>query len=419
MTQQACDMVQRERKILSNARQLLTKFRGDETWIPCSLLCSESDEEMFNTEKLYKNVTCGRVSQYTNGSAARFAVNGNLDGDFVLDAHSSSKTGPTHESADEAINGIHEAATAASSATNETVTNSTLPPDSPLIAVTAEPSNNAMHELHDAEMAESNPTHISKHEISPDDPDEANQRHKKTLDMVWPEFSTRSHGRPEYTKDIEVQSTQIGGVPESNAAMSSSKRDNSTEEPGSAAGAEHDLVNHNTPPEAGDSKQEDGEADVDDDTNPRRAPRRMRTRAQAQAAFAPTPSSRAESPESWVPPEIHPLFMIPEPALPDKDFGLPPSEADDTRRVIMMYVQKQEEVVRGSEKMYEGLLEADRKRKTVLEWCKAEGHVGEMSDGEDWYDKEAWGLEDDLRKGHNDEDDDNANQGKKTRGRRA
>jgi len=83
-----------------------------------------------------------------------------------------------------------------------------------------------------------------------------------------------------------------------------------------------------------------------------------------------------------------------------------------------MWVQKQEEVVRGVERLYGGLLMADRMQKVVIKWCKAEGHIGEMSDGEDWYDKEEWGLEEDLKKGQLEEEDETANQGKKTRGRR-
>jgi len=91
--------------------------------------------------------------------------------------------------------------------------------------------------------------------------------------------------------------------------------------------------------------------------------------------------------------------------MPDRDFGLPPSEADETRRLLVTYIQKQEEVVRGHQKIFEGLSRANRHRKMVLEWCKADGHTGEMSDGEDWYDKEHWGLNEDLRKGVHDEDE--------------
>lgn len=151
------------------------------------------------------------------------------------------------------------------------------------------------------------------------------------------------------------------------------------------------------------------------------AQHRMTTRAQAQVASdnATTAPTRSPSPASSISTFVHPLFLVPASAHPDRDFGLPSAEAEDTRRVLMSYVQKQEEVCRGVGKLYEGLLRADRMRKTVLQWCKAEEHVGEMSDGEDWYDKEEWALDEDLKKGHDEEDDEGGNQGKKTRGRRA
>jgi len=41
-----------------------------------------------------------------------------------------------------------------------------------------------------------------------------------------------------------------------------------------------------------------------------------------------------------------------------------------------------------------------------------------MSDGEDWYDKEEWGLEEDLKKGQDEEEEDAATTAKKTRTRR-
>lgn len=421
MVQQACVMVQRERKTLSDAKQLLTKFRGDKTWIPCGLLYSESDEEMFNTEKLYKNLASGRMSQYSNGSAARDVANGSLDDDITLETRLGSKSSIHFNSVSRAVNGIHEGPTAASSiATNETVTNSTLPPDSPMKEAPAELGINATGEVHNVEMAEPEDNTVTKQDSGPGDADEANRRlEKEIVNIVGPEVSIISQERPEDTKDEGMPSAQDAVDHKMDATRAIQQQDESIEGPGPAAGAVDPPVNHNTVPGAEDGKEEDGEANVEDENGSWRAPRRMRTRAQAQAASEPTPSSRDNSPDSWVPRQIHPLFLIPEAALPDKNFGLPPSEADETRRMLMMYVQKQEEVCRGAEKIYDGLLEADRKRKTVFKWCKAEGHVGEMSDGEDWYDKEEWGLEDDLRKGHNDDEDDNVNQGKKTRGRRA
>lgn len=117
---------------------------------------------------------------------------------------------------------------------------------------------------------------------------------------------------------------------------------------------------------------------------------------------------------------IHPIFLAPRSAHPDRNLGLPDQEAEDVRRLLQLYVQKQEEVCRGARKLYEGLLKADRRRKTVLAWSKAEAHSGpnrDMSDGEDWYDKEEWGLTEDLKKGQDEEEEDTTQTQKKTRNR--
>jgi hypothetical protein len=118
---------------------------------------------------------------------------------------------------------------------------------------------------------------------------------------------------------------------------------------------------------------------------------------------------------------IHPFFTPPSAARPDRDAGLPPHEAEDIRRLLSLYVQKQEEVCRGTKRLYDGLLKADRLRKMVLGWAKSEGHCGpnrDMSDGEDWYDKEEWGLVDDLKKGQDEEEEETGVSAKKTRNRR-
>lgn len=118
---------------------------------------------------------------------------------------------------------------------------------------------------------------------------------------------------------------------------------------------------------------------------------------------------------------IHPLFLPPRAAHPDRDQGIPEAEAEDMRRLLQLYVQKQEEVCRGAKRLYLGLLRADRLRKTVQQWSKYEAHVGpnrDMSDGEDWYDKEEWGLEEDLKKGQDEEEEDTTQTTKKTRTRR-
>lgn len=146
---------------------------------------------------------------------------------------------------------------------------------------------------------------------------------------------------------------------------------------------------------------------------------RMRTRAQAQAASDNTAASatRSITPELGDD-EINPYFLAPPASHPDRNQGLPQHEADETRRLLQLYIQKQEEVCRGAEKVYEGLLKADRQRKEVMKWAKAEAHIRDMSDGEDWYDKEEWGLDGDLKKGQDEEEEDAATTAKKTRTRR-
>lgn len=153
------------------------------------------------------------------------------------------------------------------------------------------------------------------------------------------------------------------------------------------------------------------------------APRRMRTRAQAQAASDDnhTHRTRSTTSENTNSSGIHPYFLVPQSSIPDRDLGLPYSEAEEVRRLLQLYIQKQEEVCRGAQKVYDGLLRSNRYRRLVMNWAKSEAHVGvnrDMSDGEDWYDKEEWGLDEDLKKGEDEQEEDAATTAKKTRTRR-
>ncbi len=137
----------------------------------------------------------------------------------------------------------------------------------------------------------------------------------------------------------------------------------------------------------------------------------------ARTALVPVPSSPPLSDLDV----IHPLYLAPRSAHPEPNLGLPEGEAEDVRRLLQLWVQKQEEVSRGARKLHEGLLRADRLRKTVLRWAKAEAHSGpnrDMSDNEDWYDREEWGLAEDLKKGHDEEEEDTTQTHKKTRNRK-
>jgi hypothetical protein len=124
--------------------------------------------------------------------------------------------------------------------------------------------------------------------------------------------------------------------------------------------------------------------------------------------LSPTSSSTTTSSSSQL--QIDPLYLVPQSANPSKSaaafHGLLPEEALETRRILTLYVQKQEESVRGYEAILSKLLTAQRLRTEVLEMCKAEEHVGQLSDGEDWIDTERWGLQaGELRKGRDEDDD--------------
>lgn len=132
-----------------------------------------------------------------------------------------------------------------------------------------------------------------------------------------------------------------------------------------------------------------------------------------------------ENSPGWAPAEPHPLFNLPQLSNLDNNASLPPAEAEETRHMLWAYIQKQGETVRLFSEMLEMLRKAHRMKEEVWEWCRTEAHVGDMSDGEDWYDKERWGLAegDDLRKGADEDDaegqDDSRATGKRGRGRRA
>lgn len=124
-------------------------------------------------------------------------------------------------------------------------------------------------------------------------------------------------------------------------------------------------------------------------------------------ALSPTPTLSSASSSSL---QIDPLFLLPSSvhSLSHSSalYGLPSEEATETRRLLTTYIQKQEESVRGYEAVLAKLLKAQRLKDEVLEMCKAEGHIGEMSDGEDWIDHEAWGLQPgDLKKGRDEDED--------------
>ncbi len=476
MAQQACEMVHRERKTLWSVKHLLTRLRGDDTWIPCETLDDlDVDEAIFGTAFLY------------NGSTTVASRGGNVL-DSVLSGNSKAST---HTQNDHTIelepnvsHDVHDASHDISQKEFEAVPE--IEADQIVMDNSIAPIN---HEMTQKEF-EAVPL-IEVDQIIMEDPTAPNNMKSGTTETL---------GKPTVTRkiDVGVAKTQAVGLTpgEGDPAMSQlHDKDIATNEEGLGVAEDAGEASNMKQPSAWETSQQEqipnfAKADVlpppaepiqgppipndraDDQTMPdpmpqepdnlssapktiaenppttttngepppkpehpkdptptRSAshssashppPHRMLTRAQAAAStpasphITPTPT-RSPSP----PPYIHPLYLAPASAHPSRDLGLPPTEAEETRRICTLWVQKQEEVVRGAESLYEGLLKADRMRKSVWKWCKAEGHVGEMSDGEDWYDREEWGLDGELRKGNLEEEEEvGETRGKRGRGRR-
>lgn len=261
--------------------------------------------------------------------------------------------------------------------------------------------------------------------------------HEQPVGLLTTEVRTTDTSKGADTQVVQMvveqkdNATLATGILKASTSTDNKLAISSHETATTAASTETSLVEEHTngitPSEdaqhADDQPQATDEDGADDESGVP-VPRRMRTRAQAQAASDNTPTqTRSTTPDSVGESFIHPYFLASRSSRPDRDLNLPSSEADECRRLLQLYIQKQEEVCRGAHKVYEGLLRAERHRHEVFKWCKAEAHIGlnrDMSDGEDWYDKDEWGLDDDLKKGQDEEEEDtNATTNtKKTRARR-
>lgn len=417
-------MLHREKRTLWSIKSLLTKLRGDETWIPCGNLNSEVDDIIFNTTSIYDGIVKLNVHQDSTNDTVKINSGDGIGGTPVsvvpepmsivgtpaakaspTGAPKSSNLTPLGAAKIDNLSELPETIKLGANEAKDDKGEEGLVGQEESLAIPDE--SVPVEEIVPVPAADA----VSDHCGNEDRLAEANQ--PMELESVTTELATTSadpKGSP--------QATEMNQDPPSEAAP---EQESSAGEKVPCAvldGGENAHIGQDLAPDLDEEKAVETICrNGEDPSQP--PPHRMTTRAQAQAASEKSTSSRTRSTSvaSSVPPSIHPLFLIPQHAHPDRDFGLSPNEAEEMRRTVMLYVQKQEEICRGAEKLYYGLLKADRMRKTVFKWCKAEGHVGEMSDGEDWYDKEEWGLDEDLRKGHDEEEED-ANQGKKTRARR-
>ena len=401
MAQHACESLQRERKTLENAKLLLLKLRGDKTWIPTEQLNTSYDDEIFGTSHLFHTIVASSSDDWTQTTVNAEPLNNvhqNVPIPSIAEAELGNVNGvaPPPESGDE----LREEVADLKKSTSVGETTKALATPSPHPAAKATVNGAGLEENGLSGGVQTNGETIGhENNHNGEEATSAESFKKSNLQKPVTEEPVVNEELPSLDQNYDSKDTNEA-----------------------APDGAHDANGENAGQDGPDSKL-NGSDEMEDNEDEHSAPRRMRTRAQAHAASEAADSSRSPSVEAvYIPPPVHPIFLIPPSAKPDENYGLSAPEAEETRRMLMIYVQKQEEVVRNAEQLYKNLLKADRLRLTVLKWCKAEGHVGEMSDGEDWYDKEEWGLEDDLRKGEADErlaDDDVGVQGKKTRGRRA
>lgn len=365
LTADAGAISRKEQAALWRAKNLLTKLQGDDTWVPCGLMETSLDRFILGSHQPNGVASApSSASQIDSADQLQIAW-GNGSNTHVL-------MGPA---------GL-----------------STPPP-------TSAPRLIPVLDIRMADVVNGQNSHIETH-----------QRLETIMgrDVEMAEAPAQSHLAPTLGNGTirETEAAPSNSNPQQSQNTINGDFHNSAEGP--LLDATTDLP-HETESNLPSPPTEDNSETASQQTT-----HRMTTRARAQA-ISKTPSPPASPSPSQTHNPVHPMFKFPTDFLPDRDFGLPPAEAEDTRMLLLAWVQKQEEIARASVDLYMGMLQGERMRQDVFKWAKAEAHVGEMSDGEDWYDRDEWGLDEDLVKGRDEEEDEGAAPGKKStrqRGRR-
>lgn len=397
LTNHARLMAQKEKNTLWRLKHMFTKLGGDHTWIPTAMLETPNDLDYFGDKKAEYRAHLMKKRDLELGDAGLRITDNGTDNDVEMD----------------------EPATA------EAPHPSDLHPQSPH----SEKDDVVMGEAVEANVSDKTDKPVSGPEVTAENSKvEAGDKTGHVGDISQNDAPPSLKVKQPSSTDLKPETSEKGGEAELKPTSTEKAADDADDED-QAEDPDSTILDPEVEAEAnakskdesgtaaeGEEGEEDGQDDQDGDNPP---PRRMRTRAQAQAATDDSVPSRnrslsAASNDSFV----HPYFVAPVSSLPDRDFMLPPSEADESRRMLQLYIQKQEEICRGAEKLYMGLLKADRQRKQVMSWARADRHVGEMSDGEDWVDEEEWMLDEPLKKGMDDEEEEAVPTGKKTRARR-
>ncbi|KIX08082.1 uncharacterized protein Z518_02737 [Rhinocladiella mackenziei CBS 650.93] len=354
------DKLRQERVNLWRAKNLSRQFMGDESWMPCGRMEVNDDWDMFEP-KPRSTTPCAskKRKRNTENEAAPNGING-------------------HDYSDVGENGL------------------------------------AMQDAVDAQLS---------------NPEEQAESHSKKTGKSERELETET----ELGATDGVDVTERGPAT-TNGVHTNEDAHTSQGEPGEKKAKENNaLESKSGAPESMevDTEGHGNDGASEDDTEQPQPTRRI-TRslaAEHNSSNAPTPLSRRSTNSSIDSSllQADPLFLLP-PSLAANHraprnlsrLGLPVEEFIETRRLLMMFIQKQEESVRGYEAVLAKLIKAKRMRDNVWDWCKTEGHVGEWSDGEDWIDAEAWGLApDELKKGKDEEEVEGAEEtGRKGKRRR-
>jgi hypothetical protein len=247
------------------------------------------------------------------------------------------------------------------------------------------------------------------------------QNHADVMDGV--EVQDHVEAAAKLDQDVESKPQPNGEAQDTNATQANGE-DTSSAVPD----VEPTLAINPTIGALATKNQDEDSASNSGNSNPSAPSHRMTTRARARSPQLPASPSPSPS-DSASMPTVAPWFLFPATnALPDRDLGLPIHEAEETRKLLLLYVQKQENIVRQLEQLFSGLQRTDRLRQDIYRAAKAEAHmvsdgkggvVTEMSDGEDWYDPKDWGLPDvTLEKGKDEVDEGAEEEGRRVGGRR-
>jgi len=367
--------IREERNNLWRAKSLYRYFTGDETWIPCERVEAESDWELFEPNPRLT----GRLHTGESPSKRRrLQLNGHVDRDVqIADAFDG------HGGAEDVLNGT------LNDLQDKAAENGT--------------------EAENTDLAEDQTGDVSMTEADDARPD-----------LVRPPQTNGVHKQEDTeteTKLPDILAQQDTAFTHPHEPAAHDETDTALDQP-TSTGPNH----HDENAEDGDNEEdEDAETASTPPPPPRRITRALAAEAEtastAQVASPPptSPTLSSHSPSTFEP---HPLFLLPAQlttahaphhaypmlSLSLAHSGLPPEELLETRKLLSLYIQKSEETIRGLENILGKLIKAKRRRDKLWAWCVAEGHVGEMSDGEDWIDERSWGLQTgDLKKGR-DED---------------